>query len=263
VTERDSGVFHVHHSAIGGFAAKADTYVKGRPDYPAAIEGWLRSDLGLNSGKTVLDLGAGTGKFTPTLLATGATVFAVELVPAMLDQLVQRYPHLDARQGSAEHIPLEDASVDAVVCAQSFHWFSTLRATSEIHRVLRRGGSLGLIWNVRDEHVNWVAALTKIMAPYEGDVPRYYTQQWKSVFPAPGFSQLRERHFSNKHSGSPEHVVVDRVMSVSFIASLARDEQERVEAQVRQLIATAPELRGKDMVTFPYDTVAFSCTKIS
>ncbi|MGB8900386.1 MAG: hypothetical protein WCC90_14620 [Methylocella sp.] len=77
----------VHHSAADGYTAKAGTYVKGRPDYPSEIEGWLRHDIGLSDGKTVLDLGAGTGKFIPKLLATGATVIAVEPVPAMLGHL--------------------------------------------------------------------------------------------------------------------------------------------------------------------------------
>lgn len=253
----------IHPAASNGFTAKAAAYVTGRPEYPAAIHGWLQGELGLNSGKTALDLGAGTGKFTSLLLATGATVLAVEPVAAMRDQLVRRYPHLDARPGSAEAIPLEDSAVDAVVCAQSFHWFSTPRAIGEIHRVLKPGGSLALVWNVRDERVAWVAALTEILAAYEGDAPRYHSQRWRSVFPAAGFSPLDERHFPNEHTGSPEHVVVDRVMSVSFIAALPRGEQSRVEARVRQLIATHPELQGAKQVTFPYDTVTFRCAKIA
>jgi SAM-dependent methyltransferase len=173
----------VHHSAADGYTAKASTYVKGRPDYPSEIEGWLRRDIGLSDGKTVLDLGAGTGKFIPKLLATGATVIAVEPVPAMLGQLTRLYPDIEAKEGSAEHIPLADASVDAVVCAQAFHWFATPEALTEINRVLKLGGALGLVWNVRDERVAWVAALTEIMKPFEGDAPRHINRNGGACSP--------------------------------------------------------------------------------
>src|ERR1700723_2308101 len=139
---------NIHRMAVEGFTAGAATYVEGRPEYPAEIEAWLAHDLGLGSGKTALDLAAGTGKFSPRLLATGASVIAVEPVRAMLDQLIRQFPHIDAHGGSAQHIPLDDDTMDAVLCAQSFHWFATCEALQEIHRVLKPGGSLGLVWNV-------------------------------------------------------------------------------------------------------------------
>ena len=255
-------VDHLHHSAADGYSAKPQTYVTGRPEYPDEVEGWLRNDLGLGTGKTVLDLGAGTGKFSGKLLATGAAVIAVEPVQAMLDQLVGQHPEIEAKIGAAQAIPLADASVDAVVCAQSFHWFATPEALDEIRRVLKPGGRLGLIWNVRDERVNWVAALTKIMEPFEGDAPRYRTQHWRRLFPANGFGPLQEQHFANAHTGSPEQVIVDRVLSVSFIAALPDAQHERVAAQVRELIASSPELAGKALVTFPYETAAFVAARL-
>jgi ubiquinone/menaquinone biosynthesis C-methylase UbiE len=252
----------IHHIAAEGFTAGANAYVEGRPEYPQEIEAWLSHDLGLSSGKTALDLAAGTGKFSPRLLATGAAVIAVEPVRAMLDQLIRQYPQIDARSGSAQSIPLEDASVDVVVCAQSFHWFSTTEALREIHRVLKPEGALGLVWNVRDDSVRWVAALTPIMKPFEGDTPRFHSQKWRNVFPADGFSPLREKHFSNTHTGSPEKVIVERILSVSFMAALPPSQQEQVKAQLWKLIATYPELAGKDQVTFPYQTLACVCNKL-
>jgi SAM-dependent methyltransferase len=252
----------IHRAAASGFAKGAATYVKGRPDYPPDVADWLRIDLALSKGKTVLDLGAGTGKFIPRLRATGATIIAVEPVPAMLAQLAEHNPGIDARQGSAEHIPLADACVDAVVCAQAFHWFARREALSEIRRVLKPGGVLGLIWNVRDESVAWVAALSEIMRPFEGDTPRHHTQEWRQLFPTKGFGPLRERRFANGHAGSPEHVIVDRVLSTSFIAALSPTEQDRVAAQIRELIEKSPDLAGKSEVTFPYETAAFSCRKM-
>jgi len=252
----------IHQAAAEGYTAKAEAYIRGRPEYPAEVQDWLRDDLALKAGKTVLDLGAGTGKFLPHLSATGALVIAVEPVPAMRAQLIERNPGIEAKPGTAEQIPLPDGAVDAIVCAQAFHWFANSAALAEIHRVLKLGGALGLIWNVRDESVAWVAALTRIMAPYEAGTPRYHTKEWRRLFPAEGFGPLRERHFPYAHTGPAEQVILDRILSVSFIAALPPAGQNGVAAQIQALIAATPELAGNGEVAFPYDTAAFSCTKL-
>jgi SAM-dependent methyltransferase len=251
----------MHEAAAKGFAREAQAYARGRPEYPVALDQWLRDDLKLDETRTVVDLGAGTGKFTRRLLATGANIIAVEPVQEMLAQLTQIVPTVAARSGTAENIPVNNGAVDAVVCAQSFHWFATKAALQEIHRVLRPGGSLGLVWNVRDESLDWAAAMTAIMAPYEGDSPRYRSGEWRKLFPAEGFGPLREKHFRNDQTGAPEQVIVDRVLSTSFIAALDRPQQHIVAARLRDLIARTPELGGRDDVTVPYETFAFSCEK--
>ncbi len=253
----------VHDLVSSGFGTCAATYQTARPEYPPAIEQWLTNDLGISVKSMVLDLGAGTGKFSARLLAVGARVLAVDAVPEMLAQLAAKQPEVEVRRGSAEALPLESASVDAVVCAQAFHWFASGQVLAEIRRVLKPRGHLGLIWNVRDESVAWVAALTKILEPYEGEAPRYGTQAWRSLFPADGFSALRERHFVNHHSGLPEQVIVNRTLSISFIAALPRAEQQIVASKVRELIARTPELAGEAIGTFPYVTAAFSCSKLA
>jgi len=251
----------IHQAAAAGFGAKAATYASGRPDYPPAIVGWLRDHAGARMATTVLDLGAGTGKFTPNLIATGATVIAVEPVDAMRQTLLEKLPDVDARAGAADSIPLAEESVDVVVCAQAFHWFATRDALVEIARVLRPGGRLALIWNVRDERVAWVRALTDIMSPHEGDAPRYHTGAWRKPFADSPFGPLTETVLPHVHRGRPEAVIIDRTMSVSFIAALGPDEQDRVRAEVRALIAKTPELCGQAEVTFPYATSAFVATK--
>jgi SAM-dependent methyltransferase len=254
----------VHRSASAGFAARAGTYVQGRPHYPPGIDAWLqaREGLRLGPGATALDLGAGTGKFSGRLLSTGAKVVAVEPVAAMREQLMRLHPGVEVKEGTAQHLPLADASVDAVVCAQSFHWFAGPEALGEIRRVLKPGGTLGLVWNIRDERVAWVAALNRIMEPFEGDAPRYRTGAWRRCFPAKGFGPLSEARFPHGHTGAPERVIVERVLSVSFIAALPASEQERVATQVREVIATSPDLAGQNEVTFPYETAAFHCAKL-
>ncbi|TDV38249.1 methyltransferase family protein [Paraburkholderia caballeronis] len=253
----------VHRAAAEGYTTTADNYVRGRPDYPPEVAAWLCGTLGLQPGRTVVDLGAGTGKFTRRLVDTGAHVIAAEPVAAMRDKLAAALPQVEAIDGTATALPLADDSVDAVVCAQSFHWFANAAALAEIHRVLKPGGRLGLIWNLRDARVGWVAQLDAIVNRHEGDAPRYYTGAWRAAFPFDGFSPLHTQHFSFGHTGSPEDVIVARVRSTSFIAALPADEQAQVDAEVRALIAAQPALNGRQTVTVPYVTDAFDAVKLA
>src|SRR4051812_5195737 len=252
----------MHEAAAKGFAKEALAYARGRQEYPVAVDQWLREALQLNDARTVVDLGAGTGKFTRRLLATGANIIAVEPVAEMLAQLTRILPDVAARSGTAENIPVNDGAVDAVVCAQSFHWFASKTALAEIRRVLKPGGHLGLIWNVRNESVDWCAAMTAIMAPYEGDAPRYRSGAWRKVFPAEGFGPLQEESFRNGHTGHPEQVIVERVLSTSFIAALPRPQHLIVAARLRDLIAMTPALNKREEITVPYQTVVFSSEKL-
>jgi Methylase involved in ubiquinone/menaquinone biosynthesis len=213
------------------------------------------------AGKTVLDLGAGHGEIpapSPRHGCRGHRGRARACDARAIDPAQSRH-RCDG--GHRREIPLADGAADAIVCAQAFHWFANPAALAEIHRVLKSSGVLGLIWNVRDESVGWVAALTRIMAPYEAGIPRYHSGAWRRLFPAEGFGPLRERHFPNSHTGPAEQVIVDRILSVSFIAALPAARQDEVAAEIRELIATTPALAGKTEVAFPYDTAAFSCVR--
>jgi SAM-dependent methyltransferase len=181
----------------------------------------------------------------------------------MLSKLSAALPQVETHAGTADSIPLPDASVDAVVCAQSFHWFSTHAALADILRVLKPGGKLGLIWNLRDASVPWVARLDAIVNRVEGDTPRYYTGAWRAAFPLKGFGPLSEHHFSVGHTGSPEDVILNRVRSTSFIAALGAEEREKIDSEVKALIADEPLLANKDVVTVPYETAAFYVEKLA
>jgi SAM-dependent methyltransferase len=140
------------------FGRQAATYDAVRPEWPAGTIRWLVGDLA--AGSPVLDLGAGTGKGTRTLVELGLRPTAVDPSEGMLAVLRERVPGADARIGTATAIPLPDRSVDAVISLQAWHWFDSLAAAAECARVLRPGGTLGVAWHVRDERVPWVAAVS-------------------------------------------------------------------------------------------------------
>ena len=251
----------IHDAAIKGYSKASARYEQGRPEYPEDLIGWLERELGLRCGMRVADLGAGTGKFTRLLARTGAQVVAIEPVDAMRERIGQAAPGAVVLGGTAEAIPLDDAAIDALVCAQAFHWFANDRALREIHRVLRPGGKLGLVWNVRDESSAWGAAITAIIAPYEGNVPRFHTGQWRLPFePKTMFDEPRRTVFAHHHVGSFEQVVIDRIMSVSFIAALPESEKAAVEARLRALPDAFPALRAAQ-IKFPYRTEAWLTTR--
>jgi SAM-dependent methyltransferase len=143
----------------GSFGAAAVAYAEHRPDYAPPAVRWALEPA---PGRRVLDLGAGTGKLTGTLVALGADVVAVEPDPAMLTELRRALPAVRALRGGAEAIPLPDGSVDAVLAGNAMHWFDMAVAGPEIARVLVPGGVLAGLWNVLDDRVDWVAALERV-----------------------------------------------------------------------------------------------------
>jgi len=245
-----------------GFARGAGVYATSRPGYPAAVTEWLGDRLGIAAGSIVAEVGAGTGKFTALLADCGADVIAIDPVPAMLAELQRALPDVRTVVASADRLPLADASVDAVICATAFHWFANAEVLAEFRRVLRPGGALGLIWNVRDTGVPWVAALSELTNHYQGDAPRETEAAWRACFPAPGFGTLHETRLRYEHRGSPEDVIVGRTLSTSFIAALPDAARAEVVARVRDLIARTPELAGRNDIVFPYVTTAYDCRRL-
>jgi SAM-dependent methyltransferase len=210
----------------------------------------------------LVEVGAGTGKLTRLLLATGAQLIAVEPVEAMRKKLSEQLPHVAVIDAVAEATTLEATSADAVIAGQAFHWFAGPATLAEIHRVLRPGGSLGLLWNMRDESVAWVQKLSEIIDPHEEGVPRYRSMEWRRAFEeARSFSPLESARFPHTHSTTRESIV-DRVASISFIAALPQPAREIVLDQVRSLLGTDPATRGREPIEFPYLTDVYWCRSL-
>jgi SAM-dependent methyltransferase len=235
----------VHPSVLGFECAVAD-YEAGRPGVPRAVA-FLVDRLSLGPGRTLLELGAGTGKLTRLLAPSGARILAVEPLAAMREALSHNLPEVEILDAVAEDLPLADGAVDAAVAAQAFHWFDGERALSELARVLRPGAPIALVWNVRDESVPWIRGLTELIEPYRGDTPSHRSLRWRAAFDASdAFPPPELTSFPYMHDTTCEGIVA-RVSSISFIATLAPDERERVAAAVRRLVPT-------DQVAFAYRT---------
>ena len=240
----------VHPSVLRGFGDAAERYERGRPDYPADGVAWLAERLGLGPGRTVADLAAGTGKLTRMLVPTGARVIAVEPGDGMRAQLERAVPSVEAVSGYAERIPFEDGSVDAVTTAQAFHWFATDEALGEIARVLGPDGGLGLIWNTRDPDDDLQRRITALTEPLRTDEQTHVGEGWREVVEAhPRFGPIEEAHFRHEQVVTAEQLV-ERVLSISFVAVLPTDRQQEVAAQVRRLT-------GPGEVRLPYVTKAY------
>ena len=243
----------MHPTATAGFGSSADAYERGRPSYPDDAIAYLAAELGLGPATRILDLAAGTGKLTRLLVEGGAEVVAVEPVAAMRAALGRALPEVSVLEGTAESIPLAAASVDAVTVAQAFHWFDADAAIVEIHRVLRPGGGLGLIWNVMGSDPEWLAALRELVHGIRGSVPAYGVSPWQEAFRAtPLFRPLTQRTFDLVHE-LDEDGLVDRIVSTSYVAALPDADRARLVHQVRALVRDVPR-----PLRLPYRTDVFT-----
>jgi SAM-dependent methyltransferase len=231
----------IHDEARRGFQAGAAAYERGRPGYPLEAIDWLVEQLRLRPGRTVLDVGAGTGKLTRSLVSSGAEVVAVEPVAAMREMLAGAVPGAQVLDGVAEALPLGDASVDAITVAQAFHWFDVPRTLAEFHRVLRPDGRFALIWNRRRVDQPLHREISAIIEPYRRDTPSHQRGEWRAPLEASGrFGPAGELELSTEQELDVEGVV-DRVGSTSFIAALPERERLGVLGRIRALAAGWPE----------------------
>jgi SAM-dependent methyltransferase len=231
----------IHEAAQRGFARQADAYERGRPTYPPEAIAWLIDALRLGPERVAVDVGAGTGKLTRALVQSGATLIAVEPVAEMRAVLERELPEVRALGGTAESLPLDDGSVDAVVVGQAFHWFDAPAALAEFHRVLGAGGRLGLVWNVRDRRQQLQRAIDEITEPLRGDTPSQARGAWRTELERPSLFALAAKFEVGFELEVDAELAVDRIGSVSFIAALEDPRREQVLERVRRLAVEHPE----------------------
>ncbi|GAB6899708.1 class I SAM-dependent methyltransferase [Kineosporia succinea] len=243
------------------FGANASTYDSMRPGWPADTARWLTGDA--EGALDVLDLGAGTGKLTSTLVELGHRVTAVEPDEGMLAVLSAKLPGAEARAGSAERIPLPDGSVDVVTVAQAWHWMEQPAAALEVARVLRPGGLLAVAWHQRDVSVPWVGALNDVAGGPEwtetgGDpnAPRRQVHAGHTKIELPTQYAALEAATFTYTLHIPPAALADLASSWSYVAT--RPDRDEVLQRIRELgERVAAEQGTPDLLGLPHLTHAY------
>lgn len=227
------------------FDGAVDAYERGRPGYPAGAVEFL-----VGAARAILDLAAGTGKLTASLLGAGRDVVAVEPLDGMRTALADRLPEVRALAGSAERIPLPDGCVDAVTIAQAWHWFDEASAAREIARVLRPGGTVGAIWNYVDQDVPWAGAIwarvheVALRTEVAGEDAPAFGDQFGPAEPA---------EFAHSQSVDRD-MLRELIRSRSYVIRLAAADRERLLNDVIGIIDSYPRLRDRTVLDLPYRT---------
>lgn len=236
------------------FGSAAGAYESGRPDYPREAVDWMLAPV-REPGRAlrVADVGAGTGKLTRTIVEAGAEVVAVDPDPDMLAALRAHVHGVPTFVGTGERMPLPDASVDALLLGQAWHWVDPVRASAEAGRVLRSGGVLGLVWNIRDESDPWVARLTAMHGSHaeemlSGDGPRV-------AEPFPGL-EARSWHWTRSLTRA---ALLDMVASRSYVITASDADRRAILAAVGTLFdeRRITDGTGAEVVDLPYVTRAY------
>jgi SAM-dependent methyltransferase len=221
------------------FDRAAEEYERARAEYPPTV----LDVLPLGEDAEVLDVGAGTGKLTRLLTRRYRRVIAVEPLDGMRAILERVVPAAESHAGTAEAIPLPDASVDGVFAGQAFHWFANDQAVAEIARVLRPGGVLALVWNEPDDErpsslpgqfEAYARELHDVgMALFEGAPP------WQDVIARGPFGEVHEAAVPHDHL-LDRAGVLDNARSVSWIASRSDGEREAIMQRLDELLTDGP-----------------------
>jgi ubiquinone/menaquinone biosynthesis C-methylase UbiE len=237
----------IHAAAAGGFDAGAEDYAVGRPTYARGAAALLARLLPARA--TVADVAAGTGKWTRYLVAPGRTVVAVEPVRGMREVLRREVAGARVVSATAEALPVRDGALDAVTVAAAIHWFRLDEAVPELRRVLRAGGYLAVLRNVRDASVPWVAELDSIVNAHRTETPDSRTVPWRERLVAePELDEVEQAAFANPEPFDRTKLHA-RVRSLSFVTGLPVRAQKQLTAQVDRLADGLPAT-----FTMPYTT---------
>ncbi|HVB04681.1 MAG TPA: class I SAM-dependent methyltransferase [Acidimicrobiales bacterium] len=224
----------VPDQAATGFAAAATAYQQGRPTYPEALLAEISAERPLGPSSRLVDVGAGTGKFSALLAETGAEVLAVEPVASMIRELAAAHPRVHAINGEAHGLPFTASSVDLISAATAFHWFADDEAIAEFARVLKPGGLFALVSNRRDTDDPLGAALEDVLTKRRPvDLSRQSSADHLFARSAL-FTLARRADVPHVHQLLPEEVLA-LALSMSYIAPTAAVREE-VTAEVRAFL---------------------------
>ncbi len=247
---------HTRRHELGqSFQDGGEHYDRVRPGYPADSADWLIGSIGRTAGVAdAADIGAGTGKFTALLVERGLAVTAVDPSADMLAQLRFSLSGVPATEGTAEDTGLPEGAFDVVSVAQAWHWCDPIPASTELARILRPGGVLGLVWNQLDTSVPWVHRLSRIM--HAGDVHK------PDFRPAvgPEFTGL-ESHLTRWEDPVITEDIVELAKSRSYYLAAGEITRAKVRANLDWYLHEHLAYQRGDVIGLPYLTQTWRAFK--
>ncbi|KAM9962598.1 hypothetical protein ACTFIR_005512 [Dictyostelium discoideum] len=270
----------VHQSSRGYHDVKTtNSYVSGRPQVPIECIKFVKdkAEFKLNDNSKVLDLAAGTGKFTE-LLAKSKFLDITAVEPSaefreactkVLEKVKnEESPSLNYHvlDGISTSIPLPDESVDVLFISQSYHWFDNVQSLTEFSRVLKVGGVLVMIWYDMDLTSDIVNKYADIVHEkyYDGVAPQFRSYKWKNSieqlkqqfqslppstpFIDPNFN-LEKFHFIQKAN---KQICIERLLSISYISTMSTEKKDQIVKEVSDLLDSLPESSDNKIFDFPY-----------
>lgn len=244
------------HNSVERFNQTVEFYQKYRPRYPQAVIEILANDCQLNPNSIIADIGSGTGIFTQQLLNNGNKVYAIEPNASMRDvaeKTLAIYPNFNSIAATAEDTSLPDQSIDFITAAQAFHWFNQARVKPEFQRILKPGGWLVLLWNLR------MSEASGFMQDYEKLLQKYGTDYVKVA--AENIHDPTIEAFFNPNTVTIKHLpnqqIFDwdslrgRIMSTSYVPKPDDPRFEPMMAEAKKIFL-ASQINNK--IEFIYQT---------
>jgi len=263
-------------SGLREFTTDLSLYEKGRPDYSKESVEFLLSRVGAlpsdsKEATKLLEIAAGTGKFTRAMAEVlrakkaNVEVIASDSQEKMCEMFRCLVPGIEVLHFPAENIAFPDESISIIICAQSFHWFSSDKSVAEICRVLKPGGKYGMIWNHRDWSVPWVRAMQDVVDPFvrQKDMPADPRElKWMESLDNSGKFTPVERNASLRtYLDGDIDKIVSVIMCISAISQSSEEKRVKVEAKIRDILTNHPDLQGTKEYRLPYVTDICWCTK--